>query len=63
MRKHRGFTQTSLALASGVRQETISQIETCRVRDPQYSTVEALAHALGVTTEAVAKAIGKTKAA
>ncbi len=64
LRLHRGFpSQQSLAKAAGVRQETVSQIETARIRHVRYTTVEALAVALGVTKEAVAAAIEQTEAA
>lgn len=63
LRESRGFTQVSLAALSGVQQATISQLERGVVRNPQYATVRALADALGVTTESVARAIAETEAA
>ena len=64
LRERRGFpTQYSLARAAQVRQETISQIETRKVRDLRWSTLSKLAFVLGVTPEAVAQAIEKTEAA
>jgi len=48
IREEIGLTQTELADAAGLRQATISQIETGR-RTPALSTVFKLASALGVS--------------
>ena len=45
---------------SGVEQTTISQLELGKVRDPRWSTISALAQALGTTPGVVARAIGLT---
>ncbi|KAA9130321.1 helix-turn-helix transcriptional regulator [Marinihelvus fidelis] len=51
-RKHRGMTQAALAKASGVRQATISTLESRGANsEPAYKTVRALAGALGVDPE------------
>lgn len=65
LRESRKLTQFELAqLCHGeVQQATISQIENGVVRDPRYSTIRALADALGVTTEVVARCIRETEAA
>ena len=63
MREAAGFTQEALATLTGLDQTTVSQIETGKVRSPQYSTVSRLAKALGTTTDDVAAAIAATEAA
>ena len=63
LREDAQLTQQQLAERSGVQQTTISQLELGKVRDPQYSTVAALAEALNVPVEKVAKAIAATRAA
>ena len=45
------MTQKKLAEASGVRQNTISDIETGDTGDPGIRTVQKLARTLGVTSE------------
>ena len=60
LREHAGFTQYRLAQVSGVEQTTISQLELGKVRDPRWSTVEALADALNAAPGTVAKAIALT---
>lgn len=62
LRRASKLTQYRLAKLSGVEQTTISQIELGKVRDPRWSTVNALATALGTTPGVVAKAIERTKA-
>lgn len=54
------ISQYRLAKLTGVEQTTISQIELGKVRDPRWSTISALAAAIGVTPGAVAKAIKET---
>lgn len=63
LRERAGLTQEQLASKSGVQQTTISQLELGKVRDPQYSTVAALAFALGMSTDQVARAIEASEAA
>lgn len=63
LRESRHLSQTELAQQSGVLKATISQIELGRNTDPRYSTIKALADALGVTPEVVARAIRETEAA
>lgn len=58
LRESRGFqTQQSLAEVADVQKATISQIELGKVGDCRWSTISALAAALGVTAEVVARAI------
>lgn len=47
-RKERKLTQKQLAQLSGVKQSTISMIETDEQRNPGIYTVEALARAMGL---------------
>lgn len=47
-RKERGLSQKQLAQLSGVKQSTISMIETDDQRNPGIYTVEALAQAMGL---------------
>lgn len=63
LRENAGLTQKELATAASLDQTTISQIETGKVRDLRYSTLEAIAKALETTIDAVVKAIRKTEAA
>lgn len=63
MRDAAGLTQEVLAARADVDQTTVSQIETGKVRRPQYDTVSRLAQALGVTTDQLAAAIAVTPAA
>lgn len=62
LRRRSKLTQYRLAKLSGVEQTTISQLELGKVRDPRWSTVNALATALNTTPGVVAKAIERTKA-
>lgn len=61
LRKSKGLSGYRLAQLSGVRPETISQIENGRVRNPTYGTVSKLAAVLGVTSDVVARAVTATK--
>jgi transcriptional regulator with XRE-family HTH domain len=63
MREAAKLTQEQLALAAGIDQTTVSQIETGKVRSPQYATVSSLAKALGAATDDVAAAIAESAAA
>lgn len=63
MREAAGFTQETVASLTGLDQTTISQIETGKVKSPQYSTVSKLAKAYGKTTDEVAAAIADSEAA
>ena len=60
LREQAHISQYRLAQVSGVEQTTISQIELGKVRDPRWSTIEALAAALGATPGVVGRAIKKT---
>jgi transcriptional regulator with XRE-family HTH domain len=60
LRENADLTQYRLAKLSGVEQTTISQIELGKVRDPRWSTISALAVALGASPGIVAKAIEQT---
>lgn len=53
LRVQQGWTQRDLARESGVRQDTISDIETRHRPNPRWSTVRALAEALGVSVYAL----------
>jgi transcriptional regulator with XRE-family HTH domain len=61
LRVRAGITQYRLAKVTGVEQTTISQLELGKVRDPRWSTISALAEALGTTPAIVAKAIEHTQ--
>ena len=60
LRERAELSQVRLAKDSGVEQTTISQLELGKVRDPRWSTISALAEALGTTPGVVARAIGLT---
>jgi transcriptional regulator with XRE-family HTH domain len=61
LRERQGFASGArLAKLANVEQTTISQLDAGKVADPRYSTVEALADVLGVTTGAVMRAIRET---
>lgn len=61
LRERAGFRNVShLAAVSGIEVSTITKIEAGRVADPRYSTIAALADALGMTTAVVAKTIKQT---
>lgn len=47
MRKKKGLTQIELSELSGVSQQLISAIESGKVENPTYKTVEALKKVLG----------------
>lgn len=47
LREKKGLTQEQLARAAGVRQSIVSKIER-GVIDPRFSTMQALARALGL---------------
>jgi transcriptional regulator with XRE-family HTH domain len=53
-------SQSKLAALSGVEQTTIGQLERGQVKDPRWSTIAALATALGVGPGVVAAAIAST---
>ena len=52
LRAAAGLTQQQLADALGAPQQTVARLEAGRRPDPRWSTVVALADALGVSTEA-----------
>jgi transcriptional regulator with XRE-family HTH domain len=65
LRRRAGLTQQTLAARAkrgrtSLSQKVISKIECGETRDPQYSTVLALAAALGTTPDAVIAAIRDT---
>lgn len=67
LRRRAGFSQYSLAACARIGrrpilQETISQLERGAVGDPRYSTVRALARALGTDADTVATAIQQSAA-
>lgn len=47
----RGWTMEDLAVRSGVKYSTVKNLWQGRTKDPAYSTLRALAHALGVLVE------------
>jgi transcriptional regulator with XRE-family HTH domain len=49
--KARGMTSEELAIKSGVKISTVRNIWQNRVSDPNYSTLSAIAGALGVSIE------------
>ncbi len=49
MREAKGLSQLQLAEAAGIRQGTISALETGKSKGIDFSTAEALAKALGVS--------------
>ncbi len=50
-REVKGLSGNALALAAGISQGHLRDIETGRIRDPGVSVVQALARALGVTVD------------
>jgi len=61
LREKYGFASGArLAKLADIDQTTISQLDVGKVVDPRYSTVEAIADVLGVTTGTVMKAIRQT---
>lgn len=48
LRKEKGLTQAQLAALAGLSRMTVSKVEQQDVVDPQLSTLEAVARALGV---------------
>jgi len=64
LREKAGFANGArLAQLANIDQTTISQLDAGKVTDPRYSTVEAIAEVLGVTTGAVMRAIRETSEA
>ena len=57
LRKRRFDRAVDLAAAAGIEPSTLHKIEAGRVPDPRFSTIKALADALGVTPEVVARAV------
>ncbi len=51
MREKRKMTQEDLSLASGIKQQTISAIESRRNKHPRVDTLYALAKALRCTVD------------
>lgn len=49
--KERGLTTEELAIKSGVKMSTVRNLWQGRTSDPNYSTLKALATALGVSVE------------
>ena len=49
IRKARGLDQRELATRAGVSMQTVSNLETGRLRDLKVSTLSALARSLGVS--------------
>ncbi len=57
MRTRAKLTQVELAAKAGLNQEVISRLECGRTLDPHYSTVAALANALGTSQASMARVI------
>ena len=49
LRRRRGLDQRELASSAGVSMQTVSNLETGRLRDLKVSTLSALARSLGVS--------------
>lgn len=62
MRERAGLTQDQVSAKSDLDQTTISQLESGKVRDPRYSTLQALAVVYGVTPDDIVQALGRTVA-
>ncbi len=61
-RRAKGWTQTQLALESGVSFRGVQDIETGK-RSPRPATLEAIAGALGMTSDVlISQSVGKTPA-
>jgi transcriptional regulator with XRE-family HTH domain len=59
LRKAKGMTQLDVAKASGLSLSIITQIEQGLTSDPKLSTLNALARALGVSLDELAKDEGQ----
>jgi transcriptional regulator with XRE-family HTH domain len=55
MRKASGLTQEEVARATDISLTAYSQLERGVTRDPHYSTLRQIAHALGVPVEVLIK--------
>jgi transcriptional regulator with XRE-family HTH domain len=53
-RECKGWTLRDLERETGISNAVISQIETCKVKDPGFSTVVRLVEALGISMERAA---------
>ena len=53
LREDRGLTRYSLAQLAGLSTQVVYDLESGRRLDPRWSTVQSLARALGVSTEAL----------
>jgi transcriptional regulator with XRE-family HTH domain len=49
IRQNKGIKQNQLAAMCGLRQATLSNLETGRARNPKMETLERIAKALGVS--------------
>lgn len=58
-RKNRGLSQRALALAAGVSNPLVSQIETGKVREPGFATVVRLCYALDIDINRAASTVQK----
>ncbi len=58
-RKAAGLTQEDLAHRAGVRLNAIARLERGESRDPHYSTLLGIAHAVGVPIEVLVKEEGE----
>lgn len=57
-RERRGWTQTELALETGLRQVYISQVESGQIRVPRDHNLDAIGKALGITRAEFYRAAG-----
>jgi len=53
-RSQRGWSQNELASRAGVKQPTLQRIEASKRQDPGFSIVARIAHALGISLDALA---------
>lgn len=63
MRERRKMTQEDLSLASGIKQQTISAIESGKNKHPRIDTLFALAKALRCTVDDLIEESQETKGA
>jgi transcriptional regulator with XRE-family HTH domain len=62
LRQAAGLSQQALAVAAGLSTSAVFQIEQGQKADPRFSTVAALAKALGVSLDEFAAAAGQAEA-
>lgn len=60
LREKKAMTQAAVAARVDVQQETVSQLELGKIRDPRVSTLEKLAEAYGVTFKVIRDALNES---